>query len=305
MSFDPAAIAKRMMQGYAFNTRPLEDCIHVTGKVAMITGGTSGLGFCVAKRLLEGGASIVVSSHSEKEAETAISLFSQLGFGEDRVRFCKCNVCSEEEVEALVKFTAESFGSLDIVVTCAGVWSFAHLYDLPESEFNRVLDVNLGGTFRTAKFASRYMVEKGIQGKMVFVSSDVYLMPFPLYGGYPHYAASKGGIVAMTTEIARELRPFGILVNTVAPGPMGTPGGMFNGVLPSLPQEKKDQLAAERAVIKLDTNPDTDAVALSVYMMCTSLADNITGDCILSNMGMAHGIKLRQPATQEYPPKAE
>ncbi len=303
MSFDPAAIAQMMMQGFAFATRPLMDCILVTGKVALVTGGTSGLGFCVAKRLLEGGANVVVASYSEKEAETAMPLFAQIGFGEDRVKFKQCNVTSEEDVEALVNFTAEAFGSLDILVTCAGVWSYAHIYDMPYSEFNRVMDVNLGGTFRAAKYVSRYMIDKGIQGKMVFVSSDVHLMPYPIFGGYPHYAASKGGIIAMTTEIARELRPFGILVNTVAPGPLATPGGMVNNAWRGLPQEKQDQLAAETAAVKLDENPDTDAVALSVYMMCTNLADNITGDCILSDKGMTHGIKCRQPALDAYPPE--
>ena len=64
-------------------------------------------------------------------------------------------------------------------------------------------------------------------------------MPFPVFGGYSHYAASKGGIVALTTELAKELKRFGIVVNTVAPGPMSTPGGIYNQVARSLPDEKK------------------------------------------------------------------
>ena len=80
----------------------------------------------------------------------------------------------------------------------------------------RVINVNLNGSFRVAKHVSDYMVKNGIQGKMVFVSSDCYTMPFPVFGGYSHYAASKGGIVALTTELAKELKRFGIVVNTVA-----------------------------------------------------------------------------------------
>ncbi len=302
MNYDPAQIAKMMLQGYAFRSRPLEDVIHVSGKAALVTGGTSGLGFCVALRLLQGGANVVVASYSEAEAENALPLFQQCGFGPDRVVFRKCNVTEEADVEALVNFTAETFGSLDILVTCAGVWSYAHVYDLPESEFNRVVDVNLGGTFRCAKFVSRYMIDKGIKGKMVFVSSNVYTMPYPTFGGYAHYAASKGGIVALTTEIARELKRYGILVNTVAPGPMSTPGAVITGAVRSLSPEKQAEMNAEIQINQVDEVPDTDAVALAIYMMCTNLADNITGDCILADKGMTHDIKCRQPAIAAYPP---
>lgn len=300
MKYDPAVISKMMMQGFVSNTRPLEEMIFVRGKVALVTGGTSGLGFCVAQRLLQGGAKVVVSSHSEAEAETAMGLFAQAGYKD--VTFFKANVCSEADVEALVKFTAETYGTLDILVTCAGVWSYAHVYDMPEEEFNRVMDVNLGGVFRAAKHVSRYMIDNKVKGKIVFVSSNVYTMPYPPFGGYPHYAASKGGIISMTVEIARELKRYGIMVNTVAPGAMATPGGMTQGILRTLPPEKQAELAAERAISKMDQSPNTDDVAIAVYMMCTHAADGITGECLVCDYGMAHGIISRQPAIQEYPP---
>jgi NAD(P)-dependent dehydrogenase (short-subunit alcohol dehydrogenase family) len=208
-------------------------------------------------------------------------------------------------VKAVVEFTAETFGSLDILVNSAGVWSYAHIYDMPEEEFVRVINVNLNGSFRVAKHVSDYMVKNGIQGKMVFISSDCYTMPFPVFGGYSHYAASKGGIVALTTELAKELKRFGIVVNTVAPGPMSTPGGIYNQVARSLPDEKKAEFGAEMTVNQVDVNPDTDAVALAVYMMCTNLADGINGDCVLADKGMTHNCLYRQPAIKEFPPKAE
>ncbi len=307
MNYDPAAIAKKMMNGYVANARPLEDVLHVTGKVALVIGGTSGLGFCSALRLLQGGANVVISSFSEAEAETALPLLAQAGFGEDRVKFCKCDVTSEADVEAVVKFTADTFGSLDIFVNCAGVWGYAHIYDMPEEDFTRVINVNLNGTFRCVKHVSRYMVDHGIQGKIVLVSSDCYIIPFPLFGGYAHYASSKGGIVAMTAELAKELKRFGIVVNTVAPGPMATPGGsvLTNQVSRRLPPEKQAAFAEEMKINQLDRIPDTDSVALAVYMMCTGLADGINGDCILADKGMTHNALYRQPAIQEYPPKAE
>lgn len=303
--FDPKLISKMMMQGYVAQARPLDELIRVTGKKALVTGGTSGLGFCAALRLLQGGASVVVASYSEEEAATAMPLFAQAGFHEDAVKFFKCDVTDEASVEALVAFTVKTLGSLDILVTSAGVWSYAHIYDMPEDEFMRVVDVNLNGTFRCAKHVSKYMVENGIQGKMVFVSSDCYTMPFPVFGGYPHYAASKGGIVGLTTEIARELKRYGIIVNTVAPGPMSTPGAVSNQTARSLSNEKKIELGEEMKINQVDAKPDTDAVALAIYMMCTNLADGITGDCILADKGMTHNCLYRQPAIQEYPPRAE
>lgn len=305
MSYNPSVIANEMMKGFVANARPFESLVRVTGRTALVLGGTSGLGFCSALRLLQGGANVVVASFSEKEAAVALPLLAQAGFGEERVRFCKCDVTNEVDVKEAVRFTADQFGSLEIAVNSAGIWNYAHIYDMPESAFLRVIDVNLNGNFRFVKHVSRYMIDHGVSGKIVLISSDAYTMPYPLFGGYAHYAASKGGVVGMTTELARELKRFGITVNTVAPGPMATPGDMKpeNRFVPSLTNEQKAELAAELANPQLDQNPDTDAVALAVYMMCTHLADSITGECILANSGLAHGCKVRQPAIAEYPPK--
>lgn len=305
MEYDITMIRQKMLSGYIQKARPLETVIHVTGKVALITGGTSGLGFCCALRLLQGGANAVIASFSDAEAEVALPLLAEAGFGPERVRFFKCDVTNEADVEAMVKFTADTFGSVDILVTSAGIWSYAHIYDMPEEEFLRVINVNLNGTFRTAKHVSRYMVSHGVKGKMVFVSSDCYTIPFPVFGGYAHYAASKGGIVALATELAKELKRFDITVNTVAPGPMATPGGKTNQMARGLTDEQVGILAAENRIAQVDRNPDTDAVALAVYMMCTDLADSINGDCILADKGMTHNALYRQPAIQEYPPKEE
>jgi enoyl-[acyl-carrier-protein] reductase (NADH) len=86
---------------------------------------------------------------------------------------------------------------------------------------------------------------------------------------------------------------------------MSTPGGIYNQVVRSLPDEKKAEFGAEMTVNQVDVNPDTDAVALAVYMMCTNLADGINGDCVLADKGMTHNCLYRQPAIKEFPPKAE
>lgn len=116
-----------ILRGYQANTAALEEMLFVKGKTAIVTGGTSGLGFCVARRLCQGGAKVVIASSTQEKGELAIKLLKEEGF--DAVS-CKTDVRKEDEVEHLVAFTAETFGSVDILVAAAGIWSFAHIEDL-------------------------------------------------------------------------------------------------------------------------------------------------------------------------------
>lgn len=294
MLFDPNAI----MKSYITGTAPLEDIFYVKGKVAIVTGGTSGLGFCVAQRLLQGGASVVISGSTDAKGAQAVSLLKEAGY--ENVAFCKADLCSEEAVENLVHFTAETYGSVDILVTSGGTWSFAHIYNLPEEEFIKTLNINQVGAYRCAKHASKYMVEHGVKGKIVLVSSNVAYLPQPVFGGYAHYAASKGGVISMTTEIAKELKRYGIMVNSVAPGGMWTPGCLSNGPVKSLSQEKQTEIGREMMVAKLDATPSADSVAVVVYAMCTRMADGITGETVVADSGMMRNIVSYQPAIEEY-----
>ena len=301
MKYDPNDPQALMLKGYLDEMPPLSEIFSVKGKTALVTGGTGGLGFCVTKRLLEGGANVVAASYSEKEAENTIGILEELGFGEDRVRFCKVDVTDEESVRALVSFVDEAFGSLDILVTAAAIWNYAHLYDMPMEEFEKVVNVNLNGTFRTLKHVSRYMIEKEIPGKITLISSNCAWMPYPTFGGYPHYAASKGGVNALAIEAARELKRFGIKVNAVAPGGMATPGATSNLVLDCLPEEAQDALYDEISTPQLDEIKSVDSVARVVYMMCTDFVDGITGECIVPDNGMTHNIQTYQPEISQYP----
>ena len=174
--------------------------------------------------------------------------------------------------------------------------------DLEEDVFKNTLDVNLLGAYRCAKHVSRYMIDHKIKGKMLLVSSNSAYLPQPVFGGYAHYTASKGGVIAMTTELAKELKRYGIMVNTVAPGGMFTPGCMVNGPVRTLPPEKQAELGKEMMVAKLDEIPTADSVAIVVYGMCTRMADGVTGECIVADSGMMRNIMAFQPAIEQYPP---
>ena len=301
MSYDPENPFTTMLKGYIAEMPPLNDIFSVKGKVALVTGGTSGLGFNVALRLLEGGANVVISSFSEEEAVSAMEIMREQGYDKDRVEYYKADVTSEEDLINLVAFTDKTFASLDILVTSAAVWNYAHIYDMPEDEFEKIININLTGTFRTVKHVSKYMIEKKIPGKMTLISSNSAWLPYPVFGGYSHYASSKGGIIALTIEAAKELKRFGIKVNTVAPGGMATPGASNNLVLDSLSEEKQDELYDEISTPQLDEIKSVDGVARVVYAMCTEFTDCITGECIVADNGMSHNIITYQPEVSQYP----
>lgn len=289
-----------ILQGYLANAAPLEDMLSVKDKVAIVTGGTSGLGFCVAQRLCQGGAKVVACGSNPQKGETAVKLFHQYGY---EVDFCRADLRSEQDVANLVSYTSEHYGSVDILVTAGGIWSFAHVYDMPEEEFMKIVDINLVGAFRCAKHVSKYMIEHKVKGKIVLVSSNCAYVSQPVFGGYAHYAASKGGVISMTQELAKELKRFGIMVNSVAPGGMATPGGMTNGPVKSLSPEKQMEIGQELRVEKLDQVPTADSVAMVIYGMCTHMADGMTGECVVADSGMMRNIISHQPAIESYPPE--
>ena len=288
-----------IMKSYTTDTLSLDEMLYVKGKVAIVTGGTSGLGFCVAQRLCQGGAKVVVAGTTQSKGDVSVQLLREKGY---EVSFCKTDLRKDEDVAKLVEFTADTYGSVDILVTSGGAWSFAHVQDMPEEEFIKTLDINLVGAFRCAKYASRYMIEHQIKGKIVFVSSNVAYLSYPIFGGYAHYAASKGGVIAMTQEIAKELKRYGIMVNTVAPGAMWTPGCMTNGPVASLSPEKQQEMMEEIMATPSEPMPSADSVAIVIYGMCTRMADGVTGECVVADNGMMRNIIAYQPEAKRYPP---
>ena len=301
MAYDITTPAAQMLMGDLNDMPSLEDVFFVKGKVAIVTGGSSGLGFNVTARLLQGGANVVMASFNPAEENNACGVLEAKGFGPDRVRFFQANVTNEDDLEALIKFTDETFGSIDILVTCAAVWSYAQIYNLPKSEFEKAVGVNLTGTFLTVKHVSKYMIDHEIEGKMCLVSSNCAWLPYPTFGGYAHYAASKGGVVALTIEAAKELKRYGIRVNTVAPGGMATEGATKNLVIDGLSEEDEDELYDGISTPQLDEIKSVDSVARVVYAMCTDFTDGITGEKIVPDNGMTHNILKYQPELSQFP----
>lgn len=301
MEFDMNAANIAMLENYVKQARPMEDMFSVKGKTAIVTGGTSGLGFHIALRLLQGGANVVLAGSSDEKGAYTLPILEKAGFGSDRVVFCRTDVRREEDMENLVQTADETFGSVDILVNSAAVWSYAHIYDLSAEEFRRVIDTNMTGAFLGIKHVSRYMIDHGIQGKITLISSNSAWLPYPVFGGYPHYASSKGGVNSLAIEAAKELKRFGIMVNVVAPGGMVTPGASSNMCARDLPEEKQDEFYDELMVWQTDEIAPVDTVAIVAYAMCTPMSDGMTGEVVVADSGMSHNIVKYQPEIERYP----
>ena len=293
---------KSMLEGYIRKARPFADMFSVKGKTAIVTGGSSGLGFDITLRLLQGGANVMIASFSEDERDAAMPLLAEAGFT-DTVDFTLTDVTKEEEVARLVDVTAEKFGSVDILVTCAAVWNYAKIYDLPDKDLKKVFAVNVYGASYALKYVSRYMKEHEIEGKIVLISSDCPFVPYPVFGGYPHYASSKAAVMGLTVEAAKELKRYGIQVNSVAPGGMVTSGSASNLASDELTEEQQDEFYDELMVWQLDGQMPVDQIGIMAYTLCTPVSDGITGEVVIVDGGAHHNIVKYQPAIEQYPPE--
>jgi len=191
----------------------------LTGRSAVVTGGAVGIGFGIARRLAEAGAKVLVADLDGAAAEGAAATLR----GEGRVaQAVAVDVRSAADVERMVETAVAAHGRLDVLVNNAGIYPFMPVLAMTEELWDRVLDVNLKGTFLCAQAAAKQMVAQGGGGVIVNIASiDAY---HPSSVGLAHYDASKGGVVMFTKNLALELGPHRIRVVAIAPGSVTTPG---------------------------------------------------------------------------------
>jgi NAD(P)-dependent dehydrogenase (short-subunit alcohol dehydrogenase family) len=180
--------------------------------VAIVTGGAGGMGRVIAARLAEEGC--VVAALDVRDTDAAAELRS----GRD-ITFRTADVSSRTSVEEAVAHVEAELGRPAVLVNAAGVLSRAPFLDLSDADWERVINTNLRGTFLTCQAVARAMVRGQAAGRIVNISSNSQVMAAPLAA---HYAASKGGVAALTRSMALELAPRGITANLVCPGPILT-----------------------------------------------------------------------------------
>jgi NAD(P)-dependent dehydrogenase (short-subunit alcohol dehydrogenase family) len=214
--------------------------MEIAGRTFLISGGGSGLGEAVARRLVEAGAQVVIGDINREKSE---GLVAELG--DQRARFTPMNVTSEESVKEALSLVKTAFGELRGAINCAGI-GFAERTVTKEgahsfSSFTRVIQVNLLGTFNVIRLAAEVMAGQSPEanGERGVIVNTASIAAFDGQIGQAAYSASKGGIVGMTLPIARDLARHAIRVVTVAPGIFDTP------LLGSLPEPVRDALGAQ------------------------------------------------------------
>ena len=232
----------------------------LTGKNAIVTGGTRGIGFAIAKKYLENGAKVAIAGSRQETVEKALA---QLSEDPERVMGIWPNLYSPEEVSAAFSSVKERFGTLDILVNNAGISSRSSLYDYTLEEFSRIVDINLKAVFVCAQAAARLM--KGHGGTIINASSMVGEYGQPSGCGYP---ATKFAVNGLTKSLARELAKDQIRVNAVAPGVTNTD---MVAVLP------KDMVERISAGIPLGRPGEPVDIANAYLYLASDMASYVTG----------------------------
>jgi 3-oxoacyl-[acyl-carrier protein] reductase len=240
----------------------------LTGKTALVTGASGGIGAAIAKALHSAGATLAISGTRIEPLE---ALAAELG---ERVHVLPCNLSDAAAVDALPKQAAEAMGGVDILVNNAGITKDNHFMRMSDEEWASVLDVNLTATMRLCKGVVRGMM-KSRWGRIVNISSIVGATGNP---GQANYAASKAGMVGMSKSIAYEVAGRGITVNCVAPGFIAT------AMTDKLTDEQKDKINVQIPAARMGT---PEEIAAAVLYLASNEAGYVTGATLHVNGGMA------------------
>ncbi|MGM9904462.1 glucose 1-dehydrogenase Gdh [Enterococcus sp. 10A9_DIV0425] len=187
-------------------------------KVAVVTGGSKGIGTAISQRFGEEKMKVVVNYHSDEEgAQEAVKAIEEAG---GQAIAVEADVSTEEGIQTLIDKAIESFGQLDVWVNNAGMENQKSTHELSLEDWEKVINVNLTGVFLGTKAAINYFKEHDQQGSIINLSSVHEQIPWPTYA---HYAASKGGVKLFTQTVAMEYAPQGIRINSIGPGAIRTP----------------------------------------------------------------------------------
>jgi gluconate 5-dehydrogenase len=256
----------------------VRDLFDLSGQVALVTGGGSGIGRQMAGALAELGADVVLCARRPERCEEAAAELTALGV---RSLGLRCDVTDQAEVDALIARIVEDLGRLDIVVNNAGTSWGAPAVDHPLAAWNKVLAVNLTGVFLVSQAAARVMIERGDGGRIVNVASTAAFgaLPPELMDAVA-YTASKGGVVSLTRDLAVKWARHGIRVNALAPG--WFPSEMSQALL----ERKAEGLLAE---IPLGRFGGADDLKGAVAFLASAASGFVTGQVVVVDGGQTAG----------------
>lgn len=245
--------------------------LDLNNKIALITGGTRGLGRSIAEKLAEQKVKIVVTGTNKERAEEAASEISStynveaLGLQQD--------VSSEESTKEVVRYIINKFKRIDILVNNAGITSDGLMMMMKKENWDKVININLTGAFNCTKFVSKHMLKQK-SGTIVNITSVVGITGNT---GQANYSASKAGLIGFTKTVARELADRGITVNAIAPGYIST------DMTSKLPDKVSQEILSQ---IPMKAYGSSEAVANAVLFLASNMSNYITGQVINVDGGM-------------------
>jgi len=245
-------------------------------RIALITGASSGIGRATAEVFAARGAKLVLAARRKHELEALTSEIASRG---GSASFVVTDVAVAKDVERMVAHTMETFGRLDYAVNNAGIEvTLAGITDLPEQEWDRVLDTNLKGTFLCLKYEARAMLGGEHGGAIVNVGSVNSFLGFPTGSAY---VSSKHGLIGLTTSVSAELAPQRIRVNLVCPGFIDTP--MHHRARAILGDDVYDKMLLPRVHTRRAGRPEE--IAQTIVFLCSDEASYISGTTLTPDGG--------------------
>ncbi len=247
--------------------------ITLSGKIAIITGGSRGIGAATAIMFAEAGAKALVINYRQDRvaAERVRDRCRELGAS---VLLAKADVSRPRAVERMVRKTVDRFGSLDILVANAGIWKEAAIETMTESQWNETIEVNLTSIYACCRAGAAAMLNRR-SGTLILISSTAGQRG---EARHSHYAATKGAIISMTKSLAAELGPRGITVNCVAPGWVAT--DMTTEALNDARQRRKI-----RELVPLGRVATAEEIAGPILFLASTLASHVNGEVLNVNGG--------------------
>jgi 3-oxoacyl-[acyl-carrier protein] reductase len=245
-------------------------CIELTGKTAVVTGGSSGIGLSISKVLLNAGARVIIIDIDEKRF---LNVQDEIKKISPEFDFYEADIKNSDKISEIIQKIISKESKIDILVNNAGIVKDGLLIRMSDEDWLDVINVNLNGMFYITKNVLKHMV-KAKSGRIISIASVIGEIGNT---GQANYAASKAGIIALTKSIAKEYAARGILANAIAPGFIKTV------MTDKLPEDIKDAI---KKSIPLNKIAEPEEIANAVLFLCSELSSYITGSVLNVNGGM-------------------
>lgn len=243
-------------------------------KVAVVTGGSKGLGMAISKRFGQEGVNVVVNYNSDKAG--ADEVVEEIKLAGAKAISVEADVSSEEGTKKIFDSALEAFGKLDIWINNAGMENQVATHEMTLGNWQKVINVNLNGVFLGSKYALSYFLENNVKGNIINMSSVHEIIPWPTFS---HYATSKGGVSMFTKTIALEYATKGIRVNAIAPGAINTP---INAKKFSDPKQLKETTD----MVPMKTIGEPEDISAAAAWLASNESKYVTGITIFVDGGM-------------------